>query len=730
MISNLPAGVTLSELTYEICGGLLVAVKLYDTLAIANSLTARVVFFKEHDAAGYTSFRADHPLRFGARTAEIRHLASPTWPLAQRTLNNALERGATRCLTITDYPLHLSVNDLFAELSDAEYKSTHGIISVRKDGRRLLHVSFESIDRAGWGLARVNNFRVFIPAKASFAPDPCARPLETLLPGSQMQLRDRMIQLQRPSARRFSAGVGRIPSRCPNLDEPVRSWLPHGLAYEDDTMPLKLETSRPSQNFGNSAEPPPVFHSGEERSEEYHVAQSVESPNASEVPNQDSNIDQSLVNQSETNLRLEVLASASIACKLTDGPVGSEDNSHHAEAEVPEEPTVQLKNATGSEIAESSVASRYETVEGMGSSELSDAPWTTPQAPEKSALLSKSILDEGIPPSDAFHFSRYSDFSALSPAPCCNSTAESGLQQPFKSDHAVSTVLGITPASTRGMAPGANDSPEVATHDVCTRSEETHYKLQPDFKSQQDIASSPVLRAVPVSSPGQVTQKQSEHLMQGQAQPSPNAESHQPAPGPSTPPELGTATQSVMKPLPSMDIERQDGSAQEACDTQGSLSPKEPRSSHSLRRSTPLDYSDIDSPAGAPSFSFPLLSRACAPTESTITKASSDGNPGQFEGNPHEGEAARSGEATSESTSSDESDKNKHQNSFLERERRGGRIPSPSAVSTPAASLHWAGEEEKRSNAENDAGEVGLSVGARDRLTSVLSVSSTSVLDY
>ncbi|KAI9663553.1 MAG: hypothetical protein M1831_002562 [Alyxoria varia] len=197
MIGNVPATTTVANVTRHVRGGMLVSAELTNTSTITNgTFTARIMFFREDAARRYMSFRAKYPLYLPASDQKPRYdptnrtkayltlVATPTYPLPQRTMTNILERGATRSLVIHNFPPHLSVSHIYSELSRGDYHDVHGIESVREDHSPTQHlklvVTFTSVEKAGLAYARINNFRVFVPAKAWYVADPCAGPIEEL----------------------------------------------------------------------------------------------------------------------------------------------------------------------------------------------------------------------------------------------------------------------------------------------------------------------------------------------------------------------------------------------------------------------------------------------------------------------------------------------------------------------------------------------------------------------
>ena len=194
---NIPTGTPIGDVTRRIRGGKLISAELTKTPTDENGkLTARIVFMHEAAARRYLTYRSQHPLLLSTLTelqeghppvaarVHIAMLATRTSQLNQRYLMEIIERGATRCLLILNFPSHLSMSHIYAEFSDPSHGDIHGIESTHQQqssrNRLQIFVTFTSVDRAAYAKARINNFRVFGSAMAFYVPDECAGAVEDL----------------------------------------------------------------------------------------------------------------------------------------------------------------------------------------------------------------------------------------------------------------------------------------------------------------------------------------------------------------------------------------------------------------------------------------------------------------------------------------------------------------------------------------------------------------------
>ncbi|MCJ1393725.1 hypothetical protein MMC18_006601 [Xylographa bjoerkii] len=174
-IMNLPRDMTLNELMSKIRGGTVVSCNLLDTTSITGRFSALVRFLHEHEALAYDDFAAAHPIVFHGVRAHITTIKTPSWPLSLPLSKAIFNHHHTRCLEVVNFPRKITRAHLTRELrsSAVEY------MQIRKDG--ILELRFSSIEHAGRAYGLLTTFRTYRQCGVSFAKDPCALPLDTLI---------------------------------------------------------------------------------------------------------------------------------------------------------------------------------------------------------------------------------------------------------------------------------------------------------------------------------------------------------------------------------------------------------------------------------------------------------------------------------------------------------------------------------------------------------------------
>ena len=183
LMTNVPPATRLADMTSLVRGGPLESIKLCDTTSITGSLTALVVFLLEASARTYVAFRQRHPARLEGHLLPTALLTSCTTPTPRRALDAIAAFGCTRCLRVAHVPSHLNAHAVAALLGrgDGAGVGAHGIASMRLDARGVWHLSFASVDAAGWALGRFRGMSAFEGARVEFALDPCAQHVMTLV---------------------------------------------------------------------------------------------------------------------------------------------------------------------------------------------------------------------------------------------------------------------------------------------------------------------------------------------------------------------------------------------------------------------------------------------------------------------------------------------------------------------------------------------------------------------
>ena len=185
-ISNLPAHIKLRDVLSRVRGGLITNAILMDTRSLLKGrMSAMVFFLEDRDAAAYVEYVSTHPITFGpendALKATVTLVLTPTYPLSQQMVwRIQQEKPHTRCLTIQDFPAELSLSRLQYDIACHCGHKADNLIEIYLDGHNSLHLEFPNIAHAGSSFVVLTNFSSYRGLEVSFAPDPCAGPIEEL----------------------------------------------------------------------------------------------------------------------------------------------------------------------------------------------------------------------------------------------------------------------------------------------------------------------------------------------------------------------------------------------------------------------------------------------------------------------------------------------------------------------------------------------------------------------
>ena len=168
-ISGLPTNITLSAVLDKVRGGGIVSAQLLSTLPITGFTTARVVFLEEFSALAYEEHSQNHPIMFRGLIATVDLVHNHTWPVNYNHMH-------TRCLEVRRFPRSVPPAGLLTTMGHELNRPIH--MQMLNNGNLILH--FASIQKAGraYGLLP----RTYRSCEPHFIADPCAQPLETLLP--------------------------------------------------------------------------------------------------------------------------------------------------------------------------------------------------------------------------------------------------------------------------------------------------------------------------------------------------------------------------------------------------------------------------------------------------------------------------------------------------------------------------------------------------------------------
>lgn len=177
VISCLPLNITLGVLLNQVRGGLIVDAKVLDTISVANSKTALVVFYHEHAARAYCEHTQTYPLTFAKSVSRVTLVSKPTWPIPISLQKAIVDHQHTRCLEVHKFPRQISPASLRQDLHICSAVTMDAIeyMAMRTDG--ILEIRFSAIKYAEQAYGVLNSNHNYRQCNTNFMPDPCAHPL-------------------------------------------------------------------------------------------------------------------------------------------------------------------------------------------------------------------------------------------------------------------------------------------------------------------------------------------------------------------------------------------------------------------------------------------------------------------------------------------------------------------------------------------------------------------------
>lgn len=179
IVSNLPPDISLCTLLKHVRGGPIIDAKLLDTVRITGMKSALIIFLHEHAAMAFEDYAKKDSVKINGVAAQVHVVSTPTWPMRIPLRKAIFDHHHTRCLEVDNFPEQISAprlrNDLMVCMEMNFDRITY--MQKRKDG--ILELQFSSIDWAGHAYGMLSCFRAYRNCTPNFAPDPCARVLET-----------------------------------------------------------------------------------------------------------------------------------------------------------------------------------------------------------------------------------------------------------------------------------------------------------------------------------------------------------------------------------------------------------------------------------------------------------------------------------------------------------------------------------------------------------------------
>lgn len=181
LVRGLSLDTTMHQLLQNVWGGKVVDAKLLDTSKLIGSNSALIVFLHEHAAMAYEKHAVINSLTIKNQLVNVKVVNSPTYPTRIGLKNSIETHQHTRCLEIHNFPRHVSESQLRLDLGVSAHIKGDRVEHLKMREDKILELHFPSIHYAGQGFGIFNSYGLYKGCKALFVPDPCARPLETLL---------------------------------------------------------------------------------------------------------------------------------------------------------------------------------------------------------------------------------------------------------------------------------------------------------------------------------------------------------------------------------------------------------------------------------------------------------------------------------------------------------------------------------------------------------------------
>ena len=184
IITNISSDVTLLRLFEKVRGGVIVDAKLLDTASITKGQTALITFLYETSAVAFAEHAKRYPVMFNGTAAQTTLISTPTWPMPALLQKAIKERGQTRCLEVHNFPGNISAASLKKDIG--VYSSS--LETMRMNENKVLVLRFASINAARSVAAMFHQTSRYAGCFVKYLPDPCAKPLATLLEDRQSQI--------------------------------------------------------------------------------------------------------------------------------------------------------------------------------------------------------------------------------------------------------------------------------------------------------------------------------------------------------------------------------------------------------------------------------------------------------------------------------------------------------------------------------------------------------------
>lgn len=180
VISGLPVGVEVRDVSARVRGGLVIRITMVDTRTVNNGITALVCFADWHSAHAYASYVAKSPISICGSQVKVALAHKPSYPLPRMTALS-LEQNATRCLAIENYPSD-RCDQLFQHISGCFRNPEDVLEDIFIGDNATIFISFRTIEFASRFHGIIQRCEEYANVKDGlrFSQDPCEASLDTL----------------------------------------------------------------------------------------------------------------------------------------------------------------------------------------------------------------------------------------------------------------------------------------------------------------------------------------------------------------------------------------------------------------------------------------------------------------------------------------------------------------------------------------------------------------------
>ena len=178
ILYGLKSTCSIAQVLEQVHGGLVIDVKLLDTVSITGSKSVLISFFEEHAAISFQSYVSTHAVIINGKNVTASMVSTPSRPLHLIFKRAIRELHHTRCLEIQNFPQEVSATTLRRELETHPALKCDAIEHMEMDAQGTLILYFVSIVAAQQACDNLSHRQKYRRCRIRYAQDPCARPFD------------------------------------------------------------------------------------------------------------------------------------------------------------------------------------------------------------------------------------------------------------------------------------------------------------------------------------------------------------------------------------------------------------------------------------------------------------------------------------------------------------------------------------------------------------------------